>query len=454
MSGEHGLSEISKENIHASQQASETRIEKSVPPYDKATCSNGIIDLAVAVNKLNENEILQFLNKANRIEKHNLDYGSSYGSVKLRTAISGVINRHFMPHHNIVPDDIIVTNGCTAALDLLTSVMCNPGDAILVSAPFYSKFETDMYVKSRGRVYPVYVPVNEVESEDQVKYFEAKITELKKSGEITPKVLVVCNPHNPLGKCYPERTIKALLRFANRHSIYVVMDEIYALSVYRTPEDVSTDKSDNTDVVYPFKSVLSFENLSEIIDPSLVIVLHGLSKDFCMNGLRMGWVVSPFNKNFVIAAKVISKIYFISSTTDSLVTNFLSDTEFIDNFISTNQRRLKENYYKITEYLTRNNVSYVSACAGVYIWVDLRRQLMVWKNKNLRPGQAQVTSVEQLTFDDEGEMWASAINIGRVCIVSGQPFKSTEPGWFRIILAIPWETLELGLDRLLGFLLK
>ncbi|OMH80190.1 1-aminocyclopropane-1-carboxylate synthase-like protein 1 [Zancudomyces culisetae] len=454
MFGENHLSKIAKENISASYPALDEILKVTANPYDEVKNKDGILNLGMAVNKLNDEEILETLNKLVKIEKHDLDYGVAHGSVPLREAVSGLFNKYFAPRHDIVPDDIVVTNGCTAALDLLAATICDPGDAVLIPAPYYSQFETDLYLKPRAQAHSVHVPVDELESEDQVKYFEAKVAELKGNDGIAPKMMIVCNPHNPLGRCYPAKVIEALLRFANRHNIYVIMDEIYALSVYRTPEDVAESESASADVVHPFKSVLSFENLNEIIDPSLVVVLHGLSKDFCMNGLRMGWIVSPFNKNLVSAAKALSETYYMSSIADSLVTSFLSDTDSIDKFISTNKLRLKENYNKITGYLKQHEIPYVPAYAGVFVWVDLRKYLMEWRNKNLLPGQAQITSTDQLTFDDEFRMWADTIDKGKIYITSGQSFKSDEPGWFRLIFAIPWDTLKTGLDRLLEFISK
>ena len=70
-----------------------------------------------------------------------------------------------------------------------------------------------------------------------------------------------------VGKCYPIQTLKALLHFCSKHSIHLISDEIYALTVFDSGEPTAT----------PFTSVLSID-FDGIIDPNLVHVMYGLSK--------------------------------------------------------------------------------------------------------------------------------------------------------------------------------
>ncbi len=79
------------------------------------------------------------------------------------------------------------------------------------------------------------------------------------------RALMLCNPHNPLGQCYPEEMIIALMKFCDKHKIHLLCDEIYAASVY--------DVQDKHAV--KFTSVLSFDN-SEYIHPDFLHVMYGV----------------------------------------------------------------------------------------------------------------------------------------------------------------------------------
>jgi gliotoxin/aspirochlorine biosynthesis aminotransferase len=92
------------------------------------------------------------------------------------------------------------------------------------------------------------------------------------------KGVVLCNPHNPLGRCYPRSVLAECLRFCQEKDIHFVSDEIYALSVFDAP--------DHTEAV-GFESVLSLDLDVVGCDPSRVHAIWSMSKDFGCSGLRM-----------------------------------------------------------------------------------------------------------------------------------------------------------------------
>lgn len=85
----------------------------------------------------------------------------------------------------------------------------------------------------------------------------------------------------PTDECIqPPETLKEFAAFCGENDLHLISDEIYALSVFDNPE---------TPAAVPFRSVLSLD-LDKLIDPRFLHVLYGASKDFCANGLRMGFV--------------------------------------------------------------------------------------------------------------------------------------------------------------------
>jgi aspartate/methionine/tyrosine aminotransferase len=83
--------------------------------------------------------------------------------------------------------------------------------------------------------------------------YETAFQQAVESG-IRPRALMLCNPHNPLGRCYPPSTLIAFMRFCDKHGIHMLADEIYAMSVYSIAEE---GKGDETETTTPFTSVLS-----------------------------------------------------------------------------------------------------------------------------------------------------------------------------------------------------
>ena len=86
-----------------------------------------------------------------------------------------------------------------------------------------------------------------------------------------PKVLLLTNPHNPLGICYPRSVLDSLVLWATERSMHVVSDEIYAGSVHGSGFNSLADEASRLGNVH---------------------VVYALSKDLCLSGLRVGALYS------------------------------------------------------------------------------------------------------------------------------------------------------------------
>ncbi|ESZ91293.1 hypothetical protein SBOR_8327 [Sclerotinia borealis F-4128] len=100
------------------------------------------------------------------------------------------------------------------------------------------------------------------------------------------KALLMANPHNPTGHCYPSSVIRELMIFCEGKGLHYISDEIFAMSSFRTEEERK------------FTSALSLvDNDKESpMDPSRVHVIYSMSKDWGSPGLRMACLVSPRNR--------------------------------------------------------------------------------------------------------------------------------------------------------------
>lgn len=125
--------------------------------------------------------------------------------------------------------------------------------------------KTNTHVQSVHLEY-VHVGDRDQFSPDSIPAIEAGYEAAKVRGRKI-KALIICNPHNPLGRCYPQETLVELLRFAASKDIHLISDEIYALSVYKRQDRPSEN----------FTSIRSID-FTGLINPNQVHVLYGMSK--------------------------------------------------------------------------------------------------------------------------------------------------------------------------------
>ena len=103
--------------------------------------------------------------------------------------------------------------------------------------------------------------------------------QLARLHNITIKAIIVCNPNNPTGRTIPRDILRSYLDFAQQNKLHAIVDEVYALSVFRTDEAAGLSA---------FESVLSWE---DIPDPDRTHVVWSFSKDFGMSGMRSAAVM-------------------------------------------------------------------------------------------------------------------------------------------------------------------
>ncbi|KAJ1919472.1 hypothetical protein H4219_001942 [Mycoemilia scoparia] len=437
------LSKYAQENLSGPNKMMEVLVALASDQYDKVNNPQGIVNAGVATNKLVTKLVTDKLSSITSVEEVDLDYSIPFGTTQLRAAIANnVINSYFKPRNPVSPDDIVVLNGCTAIVDAFAFSTCDPGDAVLISSPYYMAFDVDVHTRARAKAVPVPVPFEEFGDPAQAKYYQQTIDQLAKQG-VRARCMIICNPSNPTGR-------QSLLELASRNDMFVLFDEIYALSVFMTPEnlaptDSSADKAESqSDVFYPFKSILEWEDLDQYIDPSRISIAHGLSKDFCLNGFRLGWLISPWNKPLLHSFMAVSPFNFRPTMADRIITNMLEDKPFIDSLLSTSQNALRSNYQKVTDFLRIHNIGFISAQAGHFVWIDLGKYLQMYVKSQL----GITDKNHHPTFDEEDMFWSYIRVNGRVFVASGRAFHSLEPGWFRLTFSIPWEVLSVGLQRL------
>lgn len=170
------------------------------------------------------------------------------------------------------PSQVLVTNGGKQAIYEAFAAMLDPGDEVIVIAPYWTTYPES--IKLAGGV-PVFVVT------DESTGYRADIEQLEAARTERTKVLVFVSPSNPTGAVYPREQVRAIGRWADEHGLWVLTDEIYEHLVYGDAE---------------FSS-LPVE-VPEIADRTVIV--NGVAKTYAMTGWRVGWIIGP--KDVVKAA--------------------------------------------------------------------------------------------------------------------------------------------------------
>ena len=408
------ISERASQNLYRSK-FFEVRSYCFYRQYDPVTKPDGIVALAIAENKLLRHEVSKHINKHFRIDPWHLTYGEGQtGTFK----IASFVNEVFLPHIPIQHSHICMCNGVGSALSNLSFCIGEPGEGILISRPLYVGFFED--IEYSAEIKPVLVPMGTTDplSAEAVEHYEATLLEAERQGTKIRGILL-SNPHNPLGRPYSSKALEAYLTLCEKYRIHLISDEIYAESWFP-----SADFPDPP----PFVSILSLD-LKQYVDPTLVHVIYGMSKDFCANGIRIGCLISPFNDQMLKAFKSITNFTRASQLAEHVWLNILSDRPFLDYYFRELRERMTDSYTYTTNQLKAHGIGYGAASVTPLLWIDLSDYL-----------------------DDDSMNAELALNWrmakAGVWIAMGATFASEKNGNYRITFATPRDELELGLSRL------
>jgi aspartate aminotransferase len=190
-------------------------------------------------------------------------YGAASGEPQLKAAIA----RKLCEENNLnyQPENIIVTNGGKHSLYNLMMALINPGDEVIIPAPYWLSYP-EMVKLASGK--PVIV-----QTDAATGY---KITPEQLRQAITPKtkLFVLNSPSNPTGMVYSPAEIKALAEVIVERDILVVSDEIYEKIIYDGAQHISIGSLGK-----------------EIFDRTFVS--SGFAKAYSMTGWRIGYLAGP-----------------------------------------------------------------------------------------------------------------------------------------------------------------
>ncbi|MFI6506544.1 pyridoxal phosphate-dependent aminotransferase [Streptosporangium sp. NPDC050855] len=174
--------------------------------------------------------------------------------------------------YRVDASQVLVTNGGKQAVYEAFATLLDPGDEVLVVAPYWTTYPEA--IKLAGGVQVDVVT-------DETTGYLASVEQLEAARTDRTKVLLFVSPSNPTGAVYSPDEVARIGRWAAEHDLWVVTDEIYEHLTY----------GDAT-----------FASIATVV-PELgdrVVILNGVAKTYAMTGWRVGWLIGP--KDVVKAA--------------------------------------------------------------------------------------------------------------------------------------------------------
>ena len=196
-------------------------------------------------------------------EPRNHRYTPAAGLPELREAIAVKTKRD--SGFDCAAAQVLVTNGGKHAVFTAFAALCDPGDEVLVPAPYWTTYPEAIGLA--GGVPKVIDTTEETGFQVTIDQLEAATTE-------RTKVLLFVSPDNPSGAVCPPAHVEAIGRWAVERGVWVITDEIYEHLTYGPHRFVSMP------TVVP-----------DVADQCIVV--NGVAKTYAMTGWRVGWMIAP-----------------------------------------------------------------------------------------------------------------------------------------------------------------
>ncbi|HCK79516.1 MAG TPA: aspartate aminotransferase [Actinobacteria bacterium] len=301
---------------------------------------------------------------------------------------------------------VLVTNGGKQAIYNAFAALLDPGDEVLVQAPYWTTYPESIQLAGG-------VPV--IVTTDESTGYLATVEQLEAARTDRTKVLLFVSPSNPTGAVYPAEQVRAIGEWALEKGLWVVTDEIYEHLIYGDAQ---------------------FTSMPALV-PGLAeqcVIVNGVAKTFAMTGWRVGWMIGP--------ADIIKAAGNLQSHATSNVSNVAQ----------------KAALAAVTGDL--------SAVAQMREAFDRRRRLMVSMLNDI-PGVTcpepfgafyAYPSVKELlgrnigghVAHDTQELSALLLDEVEVAVVPGEAFGT--PGYLRLSYALGDDDLVQGVGRIAKFL--
>jgi aspartate aminotransferase len=331
-------------------------------------------------------------------------YTDTIGLAELREALARKVSLETGQLWQL--DEIAVTSGAKQALFNAAMVLLNPGDEVVIPAPYWTTFPAQVMIAGAT---PVFVETRANGYVPRIEDIRAAITE-------RTRAIVINTPSNPTGAVYDVQTLMAIAELAINRNFWIIFDECYGDFVH------------GHQMHHPIVSVAPQAR-------GRTIIVNAFSKSLALTGWRIGYLAGP--KDVVSAVKALQ-----SHTTSNpnviaqhaVLAHLQRSDGVYESKLRSQLASARQVGLNVLSSLTR--VPVPKAQGGFYFYLDL--------SNLLKPAIANSVAV---TAD---EVVNSLLAEAGVASVSGTAFG--DPSGLRLSYGIPPERLETGLSRLVELL--
>ncbi|MEF3118444.1 pyridoxal phosphate-dependent aminotransferase [Streptomyces chrestomyceticus] len=298
--------------------------------------------------------------------------------------------------------NVLVTNGGKQAIYEAFAAILDPGDEVIVPAPYWTTYPESIRLAGG-------VPVDVVA--DETTGYRVSVEQLEAARTDRTKVLLFVSPSNPTGAVYTREQVEAVGRWAAEHGLWVLTDEIYEHLVYGDAEFSSLP------VVVP-----------ELRDKCIIV--NGVAKTYAMTGWRVGWAIGPQD---VIKAAANLQSHATSNVSNvaqaAAIAAVSGDLDAVEEMKVAFDRRRKTMVRMLNEI---EGVLCPEPEGAFYAYPSVKGLL----GKEIR-GKRPQTSVE---------LAGLILEEAEVAVVPGEAFGT--PGYLRLSYALGDEDLVEGISRI------
>ena len=332
------------------------------------------------------------------LEDGGTHYTSNLGTIELRQAIARYLERRFDAKFDW-KKEILVTVGVSEAIDLAIRALCAPGDEVLYHEPCFVSYAPTIRL---AHAVPVCV---ETRVEDE---FRLTVAALEKKVTPKTKAILLNFPCNPTGSTLGREDMEAILKFAEKHDLVVLADEVYSELNYESGEAES------------FPLLRSFASFPGFHDR--VVLLNGFSKSWAMTGYRLGYACGP--EDIIDAMMKIHQYGIMSAPTLSQAAG-VEAMDHGDKDVDRMRREYKKRRDFLVPALNELGLKTVMPKGAFYIFSDIR----------------------STGLKDEAFALKLLKEFG-VAVVPGSAFGACGAGFVRMSYATSLEKIKLAVERI------
>jgi aspartate/methionine/tyrosine aminotransferase len=308
--------------------------------------------------------------------------------------------------YQVSPAQILVTNGGKQAIYEAFATMLDPGDEVIVPAPYWTTYPEAIQLAGG-----VAVPVLADETQD----YKVTVDQLEAARTANTKVLLFVSPSNPTGAVYTADEIRAIGRWVEDHQLWVLTDEIYEHLVYDGVETGSMP------VLCP-----------ELAD--YCVVVNGVAKTYAMTGWRVGWLIAPQDLTSAAAnlqSHATSNVSNVSQR--AALAAVTGDLSAVDEMRTAFDRRRRTIVSMLNEI---DGVVCPTPEGAFYAYPSVKGLL----------GRDYTTPSGDRTITSSTDLAEYILEEAEVAVVPGEAFGS--PGYLRLSYALGDDDLVEGITRL------